>query len=280
MEIAAYSNKSEKSFQTYIRTFYKVPNGVEKLTGITMEKCLQEGVLLNPALRGLNAFIGSELDSPCEAIKIVSHGGAEGDFPLLVLAIEKTFGDGYITELDCISRASFIDSMLESQYLGYPKQGIAGLTTKFGMELPTPHSAAGDAGALKQVCLQNEKIVFGDTDRTTIQDLLHKAWDKLPLSLANVFTLAAETCSDGEFINELTRFSGNNTALKPRLIEQIIMHYKRKFRVYRSNDFLTPDLSLWTRQPTLQLCKWMGSQFGNGKLKSKEKEQMKQVMQE
>ena len=122
LEIAAFSNKSDRSFQTYVRTFYKVPKGVEELTGITMKICLEKGVSLKCARRGLDVFIRNELESSFEPIRIVSHGGTHGDFPLLALAIEKSFGDAYITSLQCISRAAFIDSMRKFQSLDTPSQ--------------------------------------------------------------------------------------------------------------------------------------------------------------
>ena len=34
------------------------------------QMCLKEGVLLEAALRGLNAFIENELESPCEAMRV------------------------------------------------------------------------------------------------------------------------------------------------------------------------------------------------------------------
>ena len=70
---------------------------------------------------------------------------------------------------------------------------MAGLTELFEMDFKEPHSALGDARALKELCTRCENLVFGNFERVTLQDLLQSAWDRLPLSLANVFKLSSET---------------------------------------------------------------------------------------
>ena len=183
---------------------------------------------------------------------IISHGGKGGDFPILALAIEKTFGEQYITALECIARATFRDSLLTFKNAGYSHPGMATLTDLFGIDNVAPHTALSDASALKQLCMTNEGLVFNQIDRVTLQDILHEAWRKLPLSLCDVFALAAEMRdhdSDSLLTEILTSYADDTSAQKYRLVWQIVRHYKNRYEVYRSHKHLAPDKALWTALP-------------------------------
>ena len=261
MQLAAESNKSERKFQKYVKLHEAVPHFSYKRTGITMYLTQQTGEWLKDALIMLDKYIGGELDELHEPIKIISHGGSKQLLLILALSIERSFGDGYLTELDYILRANFVDSAKELQKLGYPRPGLKGICSEFNIPLSVPQTAVGNASAIKQLCTRKRRMILEGIQRVTIQDLLHKAWDRMPLSLANV-AMIAQKVSFEELLEQLYNHSEVTSALKPDVVTRVAKFYKNREDLRQSNQWLPDERSLWRSQPTAKLTEWMGSPYG------------------
>ena len=232
-----------------------------KRTGITMQLTQQKGYMLKEVITMLDKYVSEQLDNQHEPVKIICHGGTDHLFMILVLAIERSFGDDYLKELDHIIRANFVDSAVLLKHAGYVKTALYCTCKKLNIPLSAPQNAVGNACAIKRVCALENKIIAEARGRVTIQDLMHIAWGRLPLSIANVAMLAKHNTLE-ELLVELKPYCRETSALKISIVSRIANFYKKREDTRQSYCWLPEERSLWIQQPSLELAILMDSPYG------------------
>ena len=227
-------------------------------THVTMRFANQRGYRLKDALSMLDVYIGEQIETMCEPIRIVCHGGKDHLFLILALAIERTFGEDYLRDLKYLIQANYIDSAQLLSKAGCQKTNLGIVCRSLGITIEKPHSAEANARAIKQICTIYHKLLDTHKTRVTIEDLMHTAWSRQPMSIANIAMLVKHMTLE-EVVQELHKHCTEKSALKDSIVLCLVNLYKKMAQKPGSG---TVERSLWLRQPTLALQSMMGSPYG------------------
>ena len=246
IQITATSSRSYAQFHAYVHQVEPISRFMFNRTQVTMRFANQRGYRLKDALSMLDAYIGEQLENMCEPIRIVCHGGKDHLFLILALAIERTFGEDYLRDLTYLIRANYIDSAQLLSKAGCQKVNLGIVCRSLGIAVEKSPSAETNARAIKQICTIYHKLLEAHKTRVTIEDLMHTAGSRQPLSIANVAMLVKHMTLE-EVVQELYKHCTEKSALKVSIVLRLAnlyttMHFLRLERKGMQTAFSHPLL--------------------------------------
>ena len=202
IEIALVSEESENIFHSYVKIHYSVPYLVQQLTNVT-NKTIQGGLSFKVVMRSLIEFIFCEQVQRKTIPIIIAHGGFLHDFPMLFVNCIKNSCDNYSILRECV----YVDSMQLFLSAGYKKPGIDGLCHVFNItnETRKHHSAIYDAEILMSICKHRIDILLSPHIMLTLNDILLRLKEKLPIPICKIFNLAMKCRSTNHTVYELRK---------------------------------------------------------------------------
>ena len=254
IQISAMSNKSDNQFHAILQQSKPVSHFMFHRTGVTMDSANAVGYTLRDAICALDAYIGSQVENNHEPVRIVCHGGWNHLFFIFALAVERVFGNDYLKDLVHVIRANYIDFAKVLSATGCKKTSLSIVCQHAAIVIEHPVNALSNVRAMKKLCMVYYNVLEAWVDRTTIEDLMHHAWGKLPLSIANVAVLAKHK-THLELTDILYNHCSQKSALKFDHVHAIVKAYLKQA------ESSQVDKSLWTTQPTLELTQLMESPY-------------------
>lgn len=215
-EIALLSENSGRIFHSYVNIPSRIPRYIKKMCNVTDAR-IRKSPPLCKVMNELIEFIERE-EKESKRTFIIAHGGYVNDFPLLLTNCMRTKYDYTMLE-----KYTFIDSKLVFESKGYKRPGLDALSGK-GDRI---HSAKEDVKLARDVI---KKLLLIDITTTntyayTLQDILQYLEGKLPISIQNIYKIAAQETSYYSFESELYRHAVTKTALNENQVRKIAYRY-------------------------------------------------------
>lgn len=218
-EIALLSENSGRIFHSYVNIPSRIPRYIKKMCNVT-DMIIRKSPPFCKVMNELIGFIEREdKEASSKRTFIIAHGGYLNDFPLLLTNCMRTKYDYTLLE-----KYTFIDSKLVFESKGYKRPGLDALSGKGDRRI---HSAIEDVKLARDVI---KKLLVIDITTTntyayTLQDILQYLEGKLPISIQNIYKIAAQETSYYSFESELYRHAVTKTALNENQVRKIAYRY-------------------------------------------------------
>ena len=208
-EIACLSENSGYIFHSYINIPTSIPRYIKSLCNVT-DTIIRKSPSFHKVINDLIKFINQEEDC---FITLVGHGAFLSDFPLLISNCIK-YGYDYTR----FQNFNFIDSMQVFQSNGYQRSGLSALSNVERIN----HSAIQDVELLSDIV---KKYNIDLTKGYVLNDILQYMNKKMPVSIIELYRLAAESTSYSSLELVLRSYTSTKTALNEKQLYKIVYRY-------------------------------------------------------
>ena len=168
------------------------------------------------------------MESNPSPLMLISHGGMQGDFFLLLTNCMKSDVD-YVF----LTTATFVDSVKAFKDSGYYKPGLDTLCRIDNITNVIRHSAKDDASILKQLC-KTHQFIFERCKTASLNEVLEYVMWKLPIPILTLHIIA-EYVATQHLMKIICRFVRDETALKPQHARKVALYYHRSWTHQRDN---------------------------------------------